>query len=465
MVTARRIACAVAVLCWQGGCGIEGLLYDTVASTRHPPPPAPPAPTVLQGIIGGDQAFRDEVVQKRALKLVDASGAEVAPGALAFGVDEGRTTFRAELPPGSEPNHLRAVATVRAANLKAVAPRLVAGEARALFAPIDAESTAAALVAEALAKKARVSLASAPPSALDPMLAEGGAIAARVKPPAKLTELVGALAAFAAAAPESSPPLFADAALADDALAAIAIDLDGDSFQDEPAEVKRRFDDALDEAAQDLVLRVCPREDAVRLVIACAFADAVDANGNAIDRYKWLDPKEVANDQRRMFIAAGLHPESPLQSTEVHQSLGAWVPNAVAMYDDGTHGDERARDSVWTVTFDLPPGARIGYKFTWGVQGANWTGTEEWPGNQRILDVRDLDGDLIVARKDAFGDETTNKDKTNTRAFARGGTGTVTWTTDADGDGVIDAGEGDYVGGVRRAWSPAVEALVGECPL
>jgi len=98
------------------------------------------------------------------------------------------------------------------------------------------------------------------------------------------------------------------------------------------------------------------------------------------------------------------------------------------------------------------------------VQGANWTGTEEWPGNQRVVEVKDLDGDLLVARKDAFGDETTNKDRANARLPSRGGTGTVGWTTDADGDGLPDAGEGDFVGGARRAWSPAVEALVGECP-
>jgi hypothetical protein len=446
-----------------GGCGLEGLVYDAVAAKKHPPPPAPPAPTVLQGIIGGDQAFIDAVVSKRALRLVDAAGAEVAATSLTFAVSEGRQTFRAELPPGSEPNHLRVVATVRAANLKAVAPRLVAGEARALFAPLDAESTAAALVAEELARKARVSLASAPPASLDPMLQAAGAIAERVKPPSAFTELVGALAAFAAVAPESARPLFADAALDDAALAAVPIDLDGDSFQDDAAEIKRKFQEALDAAAKDLVIRVCPRTDAIRLVVACAFADAIDANGRAIDRYKWLDPKQVANDARRVFIAAGLHPDSPVQSAEVHQSLGAWVPNTVPMFDDGTHGDERAGDDVWTTTFDLPPGARLGYKYTWGLQGANWTGTEEWPGNQRILEVRDLDGDLIVARKDAFGDETTNKDKANARLPSRGGTGTVTWTTDADGDGSPDAGEGDFVGGARRAWSPAVEALVGEC--
>ena len=59
--------------------------------------------------------------------------------------------------------------------------------------------------------------------------------------------------------------------------------------------------------------------------------------------------------------------------------------------------------------------------------GLLWTDTEEWPGNQRILEVDDLDGDQLVIRYDYFGDEATNKDKKNSLSFANGGCGTNQW--------------------------------------
>ena len=120
-----------------------------------------------------------------------------------------------------------------------------------------------------------------------------------------------------------------------------------------------------------------------------------------------------------------------------HIELGAWEPNVVPMFDDGTNGDPVAGDGVWTRSFVVPwiPGAatngnrgvRIGYKYTFGQPGSLWTDTEEWPDNQRILEVDDLDGDQLVIRYDYFGDEATNKDKKNSLSFANGGCGTNQW--------------------------------------
>src|SRR5207249_3927942 len=47
-----------------------------------------------------------------------------------------------------------------------------------------------------------------------------------------------------------------------------------------------------------------------------------------------------------------------------HPALGALVPNRVAMYDDGTHGDQRAGDGVWSYTASLAPGQRLAYVYT-----------------------------------------------------------------------------------------------------
>ncbi len=42
-----------------------------------------------------------------------------------------------------------------------------------------------------------------------------------------------------------------------------------------------------------------------------------------------------------------------------HPELGGGVPNKIAMYDDGTHGDQKAGDSVWSYSAALSPGERI----------------------------------------------------------------------------------------------------------
>jgi hypothetical protein len=86
-------------------------------------------------------------------------------------------------------------------------------------------------------------------------------------------------------------------------------------------------------------------------------------------------------------------------------------------------------------------GTRIGYKYTWGRAGDNWGGTEEWPGNRRLLEVVDVNGDHVVARYDNFADETTNKDVMNRLLPKNGGEGSIDWETDANSDGVPDARE------------------------
>jgi hypothetical protein len=196
----------------------------------------------------------------------------------------------------------------------------------------------------------------------------------------------------------------------------------------------------------------CPDPAQIRLVFTVDFT-ASAKNGNCAtigaDRFKWAQEKPG----KRMFIVGWIHQDSEVQDPAINTLLGASTPNQVQMYDDGTNGDEVAGDNVWTVYFDLPRDAskklRIGYKYTWGMRGAPWTGSEEWPGNSRILEVVD-DGpidsktglpDGIVYRRDAFGDEATNKDKANLNL---NGNGTITWSTDLHGCGTPETHENKY---------------------
>lgn len=168
-----------------------------------------------------------------------------------------------------------------------------------------------------------------------------------------------------------------------------------------------------------------------------------------VDIDKWVNPS--AGD--RMFFTGGIHDDSPVQDPIIQNNVFPnWVPNMLPMSDDGLRGDEVAGDDIWTISFILPEGLRMGYKYTFGAQGENWTGTEEWPGNQRLMEVVDVNGDGYVARFDVFADEAANKDKQNAWAPDT----TVDFTTDLNGDGYLEAQEqpADYIGGdcVRDGW-------------
>ncbi len=196
------------------------------------------------------------------------------------------------------------------------------------------------------------------------------------------------------------------------------------------------FDAQLAQVAQLYRPAGCPDPNNLRVVFTVDFNDSAK-NGNCatVDKFKWATDKPG----KSMFFVGWVHKDSVLQDPTVNSELGASTPNQIAMYDDGTNGDEVAGDNVWTVSFVIPKGNptagqyfRIGYKFTWGTKGALWTGSEEWPGNSRILEIVDVNGDDFVYRHESWGDEASNKDNSNLNTKS---TGTITWTTDLHGCG------------------------------
>lgn len=177
----------------------------------------------------------------------------------------------------------------------------------------------------------------------------------------------------------------------------------------------------------------------IRTVLEVDFNEGrQDGNCDNISRFRWVEDEPG----KQMYFVGGLHEDSPVQDLQYNALLGSasgsWTPNQIPMYDDGTNGDEAAGDNIWTLTVDLPRGARIGYKYTWGQRGQLWTGTEEWPGNQRILEVVDVNEDDFVRRRDNFADEATNKDKSN---LNRSSGGEIDWESDVNDDGIPDAWE------------------------
>jgi hypothetical protein len=209
------------------------------------------------------------------------------------------------------------------------------------------------------------------------------------------------------------------------------------------------FDGLLARVAQSYRPAGCPDPERIRVVFTVDFNEGAK-NGNCgnINRFKWATDRPG----KSMFFvgwiydgSAGLQP-SDISDPQYAMLMGSSTPNVIPMYDDGTNGDETAGDNIWSIYFDLPraqPGRvfRMGYKYTWGTQGAVWSGSEEWPGNSRILEVVDDNGDDFVYRHDVFGDEATNKDKSN---LSNRGTGSIDWTTDLHGCGTPESHENEF---------------------
>jgi hypothetical protein len=212
-------------------------------------------------------------------------------------------------------------------------------------------------------------------------------------------------------------------------LAQAPFDYDGDGAAESTS---ADFDARLAEVAQLYDPSGCPATDRIRLVFSVDFNEgALNGNCGTINRFKWA--KDAPG--KSMFFVGWVYTSDPPGASEVrdpaiNRLLGAGVPNQIPMYDDGTNGDEVAGDNVWAVFFDVPfdpsRALRVGYKYTWGSRGAPWTGSEEWPGNSRMIEVVDVNGDGFVHRRDVFGDEATNKDKYNLNLT---GAGNIGWTT------------------------------------
>jgi hypothetical protein len=72
------------------------------------------------------------------------------------------------------------------------------------------------------------------------------------------------------------------------------------------------------------------------------------------------------------------------------------------MYDDGTHSDQVAGDSIWTVELKLPVGTEIEYKYTNSGAEGSWNPGEEFPSVSRRIIVEKTETGKIVLF-DRFG--------------------------------------------------------------
>jgi lysophospholipase L1-like esterase len=59
-----------------------------------------------------------------------------------------------------------------------------------------------------------------------------------------------------------------------------------------------------------------------------------------------------------------------------HPKLGNLVPNKIGLYDDGTHGDQRAGDHVWSYSATFPAGTSLFYVYTNSGEEGKWEGLD-----------------------------------------------------------------------------------------
>jgi lysophospholipase L1-like esterase len=82
--------------------------------------------------------------------------------------------------------------------------------------------------------------------------------------------------------------------------------------------------------------------------------------------------------------------------------LGNLVPNAVAMHDDGTGGDERAKDGVWSLMAKFVPGTRLSYVYTNSGTHGQWEGLDV-PHIRSIVVPVSVDGRPVYLPIETFG--------------------------------------------------------------
>jgi lysophospholipase L1-like esterase len=82
--------------------------------------------------------------------------------------------------------------------------------------------------------------------------------------------------------------------------------------------------------------------------------------------------------------------------------LGDNQPNVVLMHDDGTTGDERAGDGVWSLAADFAPGTRVTYVYTNSGARGRWEGLDV-PHLRDIVVPSSGDGGPVYLPIETFG--------------------------------------------------------------
>lgn len=134
-------------------------------------------------------------------------------------------------------------------------------------------------------------------------------------------------------------------------------------------------------------------EDSTQLIFVTFEVD-VTQDSVSMDQYVDITNKQPPGGNGIVFITGN------------QDGLGNWVPNKVALLDNGEAPDAVANDNKWTRTFGLAPGTLLRWKYTCGLNTneGSWGGTEEFPLTERGYDVPLTPGIKKVIIRDTFAD-------------------------------------------------------------
>lgn len=384
-----RLATVFSILS-LASCGAETLCATTGFD------PTPPAQAWVVGRLAPlPEAMRAELGdQPINLRLVSAEGL-----ALASADVRPAEEFRIALDPGQDQANLRVVAGVGTYLVKTLVPEARAGT-EVSVGEIGAAVSAHALLAERNAELERGSLMALPPQTVASILRQAAASDdERVQ---NFRNMVRDILATSHVGQDAA------------AIAVVGSEADASALERAGLSVEA-YRTLRDQAAAAVAVPVVCDPARVRVLFTCDISgQALDGNG--VTQFIRQQPRD-----EKVFLGITVDPSSPVSDVEgvLRRRL---TPNdsRTQMFDDGSHGDEVAGDKVFSLTLDLPRGLRVIYKYTDGAAGEGFTGTQEWPGNARILQIDDVitgttggKPDCLVIRRDSFGDEASNKNFVN----------------------------------------------------
>jgi lysophospholipase L1-like esterase len=102
-----------------------------------------------------------------------------------------------------------------------------------------------------------------------------------------------------------------------------------------------------------------------------------------------------------------------------HPKLGSLRPNEVRMYDDGTHGDQRSGDDVWSYTATFNRGTKVPYVYTNSGTRGEWEGLDI-PDVRKFAIETDDERARIYMSIDTFGELYMQADSWHTNAMGYG---------------------------------------------
>lgn len=433
---------AFIMVIWMTGCGLEVLMMGLPSGGTHEPP-KPEELTLLQGKATGFGGA-DVVLKAGQVKVVS-------------GKTQGDGSFSLELPKGTDFSNLILEITQGSVVLWAIVPKIAKGKTTASGA-IDTKSTTMALVLQAMLSARGLEVFNYPADGMAAALQQLSSVMDQKDSLKRLLQMVGKINDAARSLSGNSilqPPQLKTTGNQIEVLQSALTNKDIDycaptehaSCKDGAEGATTALDATLVAAIQptEFQLPQCNFQENIQVVFTVTIDvnKVKDGNCNGVAQFKHAKRYGGTSCEKcKVYLTGGVHKDSGFseQQQQIAQQLGNWVPNVLEMYDDGTHGDLVAKDGIWTVTLTLPAPKptnkacttttdcetgqtcwkqkchtvlRLGYKYTYGLNGDVWGGTEEFPGNQRLLEVLDQNEDGFVARHDVFADETANKDKVN----------------------------------------------------